>query len=118
MTATGFLCLVICVAYVILYTTLKFKIVTQTTNPVEPLIVDDEPKEVVPDDNKQAERTRGFRLGRYRFRYLRASAPMGFAHDEIDVLAVTVFEIVTLMEHTRKAGYRIVLGSHSFWIFR
>lgn len=62
-------------------------------------------------------RVRGMQLGRFRLRYLPTKSPHGFGHDEGDVVARSLIELAVLYEHGRSTSVRLVVGSHSLWLF-
>jgi hypothetical protein len=55
-------------------------------------------------------------LGR-RFSYLRSKASHGWSHEESkNVIARILFSFTEMHEGGIKVGYRLVVGSHSFWV--
>ncbi|MEJ6002631.1 hypothetical protein [Paucibacter soli] len=63
----------------------------------------------------------GFDFGRYQFRYLRAKKdPWGHfegpAHNPSQTHSQTIFELSTMIENGRKAGWRLILGRLALWV--
>ena len=69
-------------------------------------------------DVSAGSKARGLNLGRFRLRHLRSTSPAGWGHDEVDCFARTRFSVTALISDGSAVAWRLVAGSHSFWIFR
>lgn len=61
---------------------------------------------------------RGFNIGRFRVSHLRTRAAGGWGQLEGRVIARSLFSLSSLYEGDYHAGYRLVIGPHSFWVMR
>jgi len=78
---------------------------------------------------EQAPKYPGFKFCGIRVSYIKADGPLGWGHDEGDIVASNLFSISLLYEKTPSVegvpvgpptatGLRVVAGRHSVWFLR